>query len=138
VLKPDGVSQQVWDDFMAVRKAKKSPMTETALRSLMNQASIAGWNLQDAISEATSRGWLTFKAEWVKEQRNGQQFDSAGTSERAARQALHEISGGTGSFESSAGEIPTGHAAGNHHTIDAMPDAVRSIGYAGERTDSLV
>jgi|688.fasta_scaffold340022_1 uncharacterized protein YdaU (DUF1376 family) len=138
VLKPDGVSQQVWDDFMAVRKAKKSPMTETALRSLMKQASIAGWNLQDAISEATSRGWLTFKAEWVKEQRNGRQFDSAGASERAARQALHEISGGTGSFENCTGEISTGHATGNHHTIDAMPDAVRSIGYAGERTDSLV
>lgn len=71
VMKPDGVSQQVWDDFMAVRKAKKSPITETALKGLINQASIAGWNLQDAISEATTRGWLTFKAEWVEGKNNG-------------------------------------------------------------------
>lgn len=142
VSKPDGVSQQVWDDFMAVRKAKKSPITETALKGLINQASIAGWNLQDAISEATTRGWLTFKAEWVKEQGNGKlskgQNDGAGISERAARQALHEISGGTGSFESSAGQISSGDTTGSHHAIGTMPDAVRSIGYAGGGTDSLV
>lgn len=71
VMKPDGVSEQSWNDFMSLRKAKKSPMTETALRSLINQAQIAGWNLEDAISEAATRGWLTFKAEWVKEQTNG-------------------------------------------------------------------
>jgi uncharacterized protein YdaU (DUF1376 family) len=142
VAKPEDVSQQVWDDFMAVRKAKKSPITETALKSLINQASIAGWNLQDAIGEATTRGWLTFKAEWVKEQGNGKlskgQFSDIGTSERAARQALHEISGGTGSFEGSAGQISTSNATGNHHTISTVPDAVRSIGYAGGGTDSLV
>ena len=142
VLKPDGVSQQVWDDFMAVRKAKKSPITETALKGLINQASIAGWNLQDAISEATTRGWLTFKAEWVKEQGNGKlstgQSNAMGASERAARQALHEISGGTGSFDSGTGQISSGDTTGNHHVTITVSDAVRSIGYAGGGTDSLV
>jgi uncharacterized protein YdaU (DUF1376 family) len=126
IIKPDNVSDQVWNDFMAVRKAKKSPMTETALRSLINQASIAGWNLEDAISEAASRGWQTFKSEWVKDKRDGKEHDGMGVTERAARQALHEISGGTGRFEDSAGQVSTSDNSGSYITINAMPDAMRA------------
>jgi hypothetical protein len=137
--KPDGFPDQLWKDWKNHRKAV---FTETALKGIQREAALAGWTLEAAITEAIERGWQGFKSEWVKEQRNGKlskgQFSDIGTSERAARQALHEISGGTGSFESSAGQISTSNATGNHHTISTMPDAVRSIGYAGGGTDSLV
>jgi hypothetical protein len=137
--KPDGFSDQLWKDWKNHRKAA---FTETALKGIQREAALAGWTLEAAITEAIERGWQGFKSEWVKEQRNGKlskgQFSDIGTSERAARQALHEISGGTGSFESSAGQISTSIATGNHHTISTVPDAVRSIGYAGGGTDSLV
>jgi hypothetical protein len=137
--KPDGFCDQLWKDWKNHRKAA---FTETALKGIQREAALAGWTLEAAITEAIERGWQGFKSEWVKEQRNGKlskgQFNDIGTSERAARQALHEISGGTGSFESSAGQISTGNTAGNHHTISTVSDAVRSIGYAGGGKDSLV
>jgi len=64
---PDYVEQQVWDDFLSIRKAKKSPMTETALKGIEREAKKAGWSLNMAIAESVSRGWQSFKAEWVKE-----------------------------------------------------------------------
>ena len=64
---PDFVEQQVWNDFLSIRKAKKSPMTETALKGIEREAKKAGWSLEKAISECVTRGWQSFKAEWVKE-----------------------------------------------------------------------
>lgn len=71
VHRPESVSEEVWNDFLAMRKAKKNPLTHTALKMLAKQADLAGWSLEDAIAEAISRGWLSFKAEWVKERNNG-------------------------------------------------------------------
>jgi uncharacterized protein YdaU (DUF1376 family) len=67
---PDFVEQQVWDDFLSIRKAKNAPMSETALRAIEREAKKAGWSLNMAISESVSRGWQSFKAEWVKEKLN--------------------------------------------------------------------
>jgi hypothetical protein len=63
---PDGVSVEVWADFMAIRKAKRAPMTDTALKQIQRETDKAGWGLEAALSEAVSRGWQSFKAEWVK------------------------------------------------------------------------
>lgn len=67
VVCPDFVDQQVWNDFLSIRKAKKSPMTETALKGIEREAKKAGWSLEKAISECVTRGWQSFKADWVKE-----------------------------------------------------------------------
>jgi hypothetical protein len=67
---PDFVEQQVWHDFLSIRKAKNAPMSETALRAIEREAKKAGWSLNMAISESVSRGWQSFKAEWVKEKLN--------------------------------------------------------------------
>lgn len=59
------------------------------------------------------------------------QQNSMGVTERAARQAMHEISGGTGRFDegSKCNEaLPSGEG---YRTLDAMPDIVRAIGHAG-------
>jgi hypothetical protein len=62
---PDGVSEQVWKDYLAVRKAKRSPLTATALTAIEKEAGKAGWSLERALSECVARGWVGFKAEWV-------------------------------------------------------------------------
>lgn len=64
---PDFVDAQVWSDFLSIRKAKKAPMTETALKGIEREAKKAGWSLEKAISECVTRGWQSFKADWVKE-----------------------------------------------------------------------
>jgi hypothetical protein len=65
INRPDSVPEQVWNDFLKIRKAKKSPLTQTALNAIQNEADNAGWTLEDAITECVSRGWQGFKAEWV-------------------------------------------------------------------------
>lgn len=65
-LKPDEICDDLWNDFLKVRKAKKAPMTETALKLLISQAKKANWTLEEALQECVARNWQTFKAEWVK------------------------------------------------------------------------
>jgi uncharacterized protein YdaU (DUF1376 family) len=65
---PSNVEEQVWSDFLQLRRAKKAPMTVTALAGIKREADKANWSLDKAISECVSRGWTGFKAEWVKDQ----------------------------------------------------------------------
>ena len=63
---PDGVTTEVWDGFLKVRKAKKAPVTEAALAGIQREARKAGWSLNAALTECCARGWAGFKADWVK------------------------------------------------------------------------
>jgi hypothetical protein len=66
-ITPEGVSQSVWQDFKTLRKAKKAPITQRVIDGMREQADIAGWTLEQAMSECCVRGWQAFKAEWVAE-----------------------------------------------------------------------
>ena len=66
ILKPDSVPEQVWNDFIKIRKAKKAPLTQTALNIIEREADNAGWTLEEAIVECVSRGWQGFKSDWVQ------------------------------------------------------------------------
>jgi uncharacterized protein YdaU (DUF1376 family) len=67
---PINVDEQVWSDFLALRKVKKAPMTVTALAVIKREADKANWSLDKAISECVARGWTGFKADWVAEKAN--------------------------------------------------------------------
>lgn len=73
--KPPDVSERVWADHLAARKAKRQPITETALTQMRQEAESLGWSLERALTEACSRGWASFKAEWTNNERkeNGKQ-----------------------------------------------------------------
>jgi hypothetical protein len=61
----DGIDPLVVNDFKALRKAKKAPITETAVRGIRREAEKAGWSFEDALKACCERGWTGFKAEWV-------------------------------------------------------------------------
>lgn len=65
VRKPDGVSDQVWQDFKKLRKAKKAAITETAIIGIRREADKARMSLEEALSTCCERGWVGFKSEWV-------------------------------------------------------------------------
>ena len=67
---PDGVSLDVWESFVAQRKASRAVITETVIKSIQREASKAGWTLEQALAECAARGWRGFKAEWVIEKQN--------------------------------------------------------------------
>lgn len=65
VATPDGVSDSVWEDFKALRKAKRAPITQRAIDGIVQEAKKAGWTVEAALTECCVRGWQAFKAEWV-------------------------------------------------------------------------
>jgi uncharacterized protein YdaU (DUF1376 family) len=65
VATPEGVTESVWQDFVKHRKAKKAPISPTALAGIKREADKASWSLDRAITECVERGWTGFKAEWV-------------------------------------------------------------------------
>jgi len=62
---PEGVAETVWKDFLQLRKAKKAPMTETALDGIRREAEKAGYSLGLALETCCKRGWQGFDADWV-------------------------------------------------------------------------
>lgn len=68
---PDGVSDAVWQDFLKLRRAKKAPVTDTAIAGIAREAAKAGITLDAALQTCCLRGWQGFKAEWVADARSG-------------------------------------------------------------------
>ena len=66
IEKPSGVSEQVWNDFLTLRKAKRAPLSATALATIAKEAEKAAMHIEEALTECVTRGWQSFKAEWIK------------------------------------------------------------------------
>lgn len=66
LTRPAGVSDQVWADFLAIRKAKRAPLTATALDGIKSEATKAGMALADVLTLCCTRGWQSFNAEWIE------------------------------------------------------------------------
>ena len=71
IEKPAGVSEQVWNDFIALRKAKRAPLSATALSVIAKEAEKAAMHIEEALTECVTRGWQSFKAEWIKPKTTG-------------------------------------------------------------------
>lgn len=90
IKQPDGVSSQTWEEFKKLRKTKRAPLTERAIEGLKNEASKAGWTLEQALSECLLRGWQSFKSDWIKVDKKDVIFQTVPTPVGADR-ALREI-----------------------------------------------
>ena len=64
---PPDVSEQVWNDWLQLRKTKKASVTETVIRGARNEANKIGWTLEQFFVEWCTRGSQGLKAEWLKE-----------------------------------------------------------------------
>ena len=59
------VEKQIALDWLAVRKHKKaSPLSETAIKLLINESAKAGITPAQAIAQAAGSGWISFKASY--------------------------------------------------------------------------
>jgi hypothetical protein len=64
-LKSQGVEAQYAKDWLAARKAKRLPLTQTAWETTCAEAAKAGMTPADAVAMAAREGWAGFKASWV-------------------------------------------------------------------------
>ncbi|MDB5541960.1 MAG: hypothetical protein JWQ89_3687 [Devosia sp.] len=71
---PEGVSPQVWTDWLQLRKDKRAPVTETVLAEAVKQASIAGLSLENFLRVWCSRGSQGLEASWLKPSERGAAF----------------------------------------------------------------
>jgi len=63
---PPGVSEQTWADWLALRRAKKAPVTETVLREAAREAGKAGLSLTRFLEIWCARGSQGLQADWLK------------------------------------------------------------------------
>lgn len=64
--RPEGVTEQTWNDWLQLRRAKKAPVTQTVLESAGKEAQSIGWSLEKFLVEWVSRGSQGLKAEWIR------------------------------------------------------------------------
>lgn len=89
-FKPEDVSDQVWVDFLSHRKAKKAPITETAIKGIRKESDKAGIGLQEALEITMARGWQSFKSEWLTK---GDNYGSGQNSNREIIIGTGDIAG---------------------------------------------
>ena len=75
IPKPEGVPESTWADFLAIRKAKRCPLTSTALAGIEREAELAGISLSDALATCCARGWQGFNADWLTKPQKSQAAD---------------------------------------------------------------
>lgn len=68
MLANEGIGEQVIFDFLKLRKAKKAPLTETAIDGIKREAAKARITLEDALRTCIERGWQGFNADWYANQ----------------------------------------------------------------------
>jgi len=94
--RPPDVSEPVWQDFQALRKTKRAPLTVTALAGIQAQADQAGLPLEAALAYCCSVGWQGFNAAWYAERHSKKPPGAETFRERDQRQARERWEAMTG------------------------------------------
>lgn len=71
ILAEIGVTGQIAEDHLAIRKAKRVPLTLTAAQQMAKDAADCGLTPREAIEIAIGYGWASFRADWFFERQNG-------------------------------------------------------------------
>lgn len=76
VARPDDVGEQVWDEFLILRKEKRKTFTELALKGMRREAEAAGLSLEEAMTMCVEHGWQSFQAKYVRDQNGSNRYRS--------------------------------------------------------------
>jgi len=77
---PPTVDQQVWSDWLQIRKAKKLPMTETAWSQIQNEFRKSNLTDQQGVEYCCLSNWASFKTAWYEK---NQQEQNSGLTKNA-------------------------------------------------------
>lgn len=78
LLSEHGITGQIAEDFLTIRKAKRQPLTETAMRLIASDAEKCGMTAAQAVEYAIGNGWGSFRAEWLKNKTFGRSGNLGG------------------------------------------------------------
>ena len=80
--RPDDVAEQVWNDWTALRRAKKAPVTDTVLAEAQREAVKAGLPLERFLAVWCARGSQGLQADWLKPHERGPAANAQSFAER--------------------------------------------------------
>ena len=78
LLAEHGIDGQIAEDFLTIRKAKRQPLTETAMRLIASEAQKVGMTAFQAVVFSIGNGWGSFRADWVRNKTFGKQLGGNG------------------------------------------------------------
>ena len=78
LLAEHGITGQIAEDFLTIRKAKRQPLTETAMRLIESEAQKVGMTAFQAVIFSIGNGWGSFRADWVRNKTFGKQSGGNG------------------------------------------------------------
>lgn len=87
------VDPQVAVDYLAIRKAKRAPLTATAFAKLQAEFDKAGLSVPDGIRLCAERGWQGFEAKWLTNGGQTKADDRAAKLEEARRRSQERTGG---------------------------------------------
>tara|TARA_Y100000590_G_scaffold46284_1_gene49104 strand:+ start:4279 stop:4740 length:462 start_codon:yes stop_codon:yes gene_type:complete len=71
-----GVTNDIADTWLKIRKAKKATNSEIALKGICKEVEKSGMTLNDALTMSCENSWSGFKASWVNKTTCNSQFTS--------------------------------------------------------------
>nr|DAK14688.1 MAG TPA: replication protein O [Caudoviricetes sp.] len=78
LLAEHGIEGQIAEDFLTIRKAKRQPLTETAMRLIASEAQKVGMTAFQAVVFSIGNGWGSFRTDWVRNKTFGKQLGGNG------------------------------------------------------------
>jgi uncharacterized protein YdaU (DUF1376 family) len=90
---PLDVSEQVWQDWLSLRKAKKAAVTQTVLEGARKEAFKLDWPLEKFLVEWCTRGSQGLKAEWIVDKQQSKNISFAQQDELDRRKRWEEMTG---------------------------------------------
>jgi uncharacterized protein YdaU (DUF1376 family) len=85
---PPDVNEQVWQDWLHLRKSKKASVTETVVKGARSEAAKLGWGLESFLVEWCTRGSQGLKAEWITEKQTQNGLTKTGQRNATVLQGL--------------------------------------------------
>ena len=76
------LTETAFKDWMTVRKAKHSPLTETAWKHFKAQVLRSELSIQQAVELCATKGWISINAEWQAVKDYQAEFDSRSSNDR--------------------------------------------------------
>ena len=90
VATPDGVSDDLWKDFLVYRKRLKAPVTDRVLARLIKEAELAKMPLDQVLETIIFKGWRSFDASWIQQAKQKAKELPLGTNEQIMHAYEHE------------------------------------------------
>lgn len=120
-LVTEGVSAKAAADWLRVRRAKKSPLTQTAWDGVKREAALANCSPAQAVKHAAENNWAGFKAVWLErdQQPPGGNGRATETPHHRQQRELHaSLSGGRVALQSPQSAKPL---KPTQEVLDAIP-----------------